>query len=80
MILKSDLFAVKRDIEANVGKKVRLTSNKGRKKTEVKEGIIKNSYSNVFVVEYDNGKFSPNCVSYSYTDILTDSIELQLCK
>lgn len=79
MILKSDLFAVKRNIEASVGKKVKLTSNKGRKKTEVKEGTIMKSYSNVFVVEYDNGRFSPNCVSYSYTDILTDTIDLQFC-
>lgn len=79
MILKTDLSALKKNIEANVGKKVRLTSNKGRKKTEVKEGILVSSYSNIFVVQFDNGQLPSNCVSYSYTDVLTDTIELQIC-
>jgi len=79
MILKTDLAALKKSIEANVGKKVRLTSNKGRKKTEVREGILVNSYSNIFVVQFDNGQHPSNCVSYSYTDVLTDTIELQIC-
>lgn len=79
MIQKADLFALKRSIDANVGKKVRLTSNKGRKKTEVKEGIIESSYPNIFIIKYENGQLPSNFVSYSYTDVLTDSIELQIC-
>ncbi|QEK13284.1 Veg protein [Crassaminicella thermophila] len=79
MAKKNDLDKIKRDVEHLVGEKVRLKANKGRKKISVKEGIIEETYPNIFVVCIDGGYDSVRRVSYSYSDILTETVEITLC-
>ena len=79
MIQKKDFSQIKRDIETCVGERIKLKANKGRSKTFEREGIIEQSY--------------PSClwwarfrlpvrsrISYSYTDVLTKSVEIVLLK
>lgn len=83
MIEKSDLLQVKRSLQNNIGKKVRLTSKKGRKKEVVRQGIIESTYPSIFTIRLDN---LPNDngenrrVSFSYTDVLTKTVELVIFK
>ena len=80
MIEKSDLYQIKCYIENSVGEKVKLSANKGKKKSFVKEGIIENSYPNIFTIKFENEFDMTRRVSYSYTDVLTKSVELVVCK
>ncbi|HHW67456.1 MAG: hypothetical protein PWP07_1039 [Epulopiscium sp.] len=77
MIVPQDLSQIRKDIEGFVGTKVKLKTNKGRKKTVINEGILEDAYSNVFVVKVKNTfENTFRRVSYSYTDILTQTVEL----
>lgn len=79
MAEKSELHKIKLDIEGLIGKTVKLTSNKGRKKSTVREGLIEATYPNVFVVKLHNEFNSSRKVSFNYTDVLTKTVELQIC-
>ncbi|WP_053954791.1 Veg family protein [Inediibacterium massiliense] len=79
MAQKNDLARIKRDVEHLVGEKVRLKANKGRKKICVKEGILEETYPDIFVVCIDGGYNTVRRVSYSYSDILTETVEITLC-
>jgi uncharacterized protein Veg len=70
MIEKSELSEVKKSIETCIGQRVQLKSNKGRRNTFVKEGILESTYPNIFVVKLDNANEISRRVTYSYTDIL----------
>jgi len=81
MIGKDDIFQVKREIDNYVGSKVRIRANKGRKKIVIKEGVIQSTYPSIFVVQLnDESQKATRVVSYSYTDILTHTVELSLCQ
>ncbi len=73
MIEKSNIIEVKKNIEECVGQKVLLRGSLGRNKTFEKEGTLVNTYPNIFVVKMDD---SQRNVTYSYTDVLTRSVEL----
>jgi uncharacterized protein Veg len=77
---KNTIAEIKRNVEHLVGEKVRLKANKGRKKVSVKEGILETTYPNIFVVCIDGGYNTVRRVSYSYSDILTETVEITLCK
>lgn len=79
MANKNTLAEIRKSVESCVGEKVRLKANKGRKKVSVKEGILEKTYPNIFVVCVDGGFDSVRRVSYSYSDILTETVELTVC-
>ncbi|MDW7675600.1 MAG: Veg family protein [Bacillota bacterium] len=74
------LANIKEDLAAHVGSKIRLKANRGRKKIVEREGILESTYPHVFVVKISEKKNYVQRVSYSYTDVLTESVELTLCK
>lgn len=73
------LAEIRKSVENFVGEKVRLKANKGRKKVSVKEGILEKTYPNIFVVCIDGGYNTVRRVSYSYSDILTETVEITVC-
>lgn len=75
MIEKSDINEVKKNIEGCIGQKVLLRGSLGRNKSFEKEGTLVNTYPNIFVVKMDD---SQRNVTYSYTDVLTKSVELEI--
>lgn len=72
-----ELSDIKAQIEENLGRKVVVTSQIGRKKKKERLGTLANSYPAVFTVELEQVNQQFDCVSYSYTDILTDTIEIE---
>ena len=78
MIKKNDLSKIKEDIDFCIGQKVRITTNKGKKKMNTKEGIVESTYSNLFTVNFGGTGYSSKA-SFSYTDILTNTVELIKC-
>ena len=78
---KKELSQIKQFITTQVGSTVRLESNKRHNKSVVNEGIIARAYPSIFTLEMPphNDKTSrakKRTVSYSYTDILTNAVEL----
>jgi len=76
---KKDLSQIRKFITQQVGNRVRMESNKRHNKSVINEGVIANVYPSIFTIQLNEGKATNNrTVSYSYTDILTNSVELTL--
>ena len=69
------LSDIKRDLESFVGRKIRLKANRGRNRIIEKEGVLESIYPNIFVVKLNERKIERR-VSYSYADVLTETVEL----
>ena len=80
MLNNNEIEIIRRNVETCKGEKVRLTSNKGRKKIVVHEGIVENVYDNVFVVNCEDKSLNTRKITFSYTDILTKTVEFILFK
>ncbi len=68
---------IKHDLESNLGKKVFIRANKGRRRFLETEGILVETYPRLFVVNLDK----TNAVrrrSYTYADILTENVEITI--
>ena len=63
---------IKLDISSKLNKKANIKINNIRNKAEIFEGVIKELYSRIFVVETIDGIKR----SFNYSDILTGNIEL----
>lgn len=79
MEMKVDLNEIRKRVEDNLGKEVILKANKGRKRIVTKKGILTDAYPSVFTVQIENEFESIRTVSYSYTDVLTSTVELKIC-
>lgn len=75
---RETLIKIKRNVENHLGEKVILKTNKGRKKVKIKEGVLVNTYKSVFTVTIDSGLESERKISFSYSDILTETVEVTL--
>jgi len=80
MIDVSSLVEVKKEIELNIGEKVMLKANRGRRKCFIKEAIIEDTYNNVFTVMVRVDSKTEQRFSYTYSDVLTSNVELVICK
>ncbi|PRO64389.1 Veg family protein [Alkalicoccus urumqiensis] len=72
------LAEIKQALEANVGKKVTIQANGGRKKMIERSGLLENIYPSVFTVKLDKDEYSIERLSYSYTDVLTETVKLSV--
>lgn len=69
------LDQIKLSLDACIGKKIKLRANKGRKKIVEAEGVLENTYPNIFVIKLDKSN-AVKRMSYTYADILTETVEL----
>lgn len=70
------IMDIKKALETHVGQRLTLKANGGRRKTIERSGILEETYPAVFIVKLDPETNSFERVSYSYTDVLTESVEL----
>lgn len=79
MIAKEEILMVREQVDKFIGSKVLIKANKGRKRVVVKEGVLQSTYPSIFIVKVQNEyQDSFRTVSYSYTDIITNNVELSL--
>lgn len=71
------IMEIKLGLEEQIGKRLRLTANGGRRRTIIRSGILSETYPSVFVVELDKEENAFERVSYSYADVLTEAVELK---
>ncbi|HLR72227.1 MAG TPA: Veg family protein [Pseudogracilibacillus sp.] len=67
---------IKKGLEGQIGKRLKLTANGGRRRTIIRSGVLSETYPSVFVVELDKDENAFERVSYSYADVLTEAVEI----
>lgn len=80
MATKHTLEGIKSNVMACLGKRVILKTNQGKRNSRVNEGVIEKVFPCVFTVRVDHGQETERTLSYSYSDILTNTVEVQLFK
>lgn len=76
---QTDIKKVRLSVDKNIGSKVKIRANRGRHKIDVTEGIISKTYPSIFLVEVENKlDDTVQTVSFSYTDVLTKDVQMQL--
>src|SRR5690625_8013198 len=70
------LIEIKQGLEGQIGKRLKLTANGGRRRTVIRSGVLSETYPAVFVVELDQEENAFERVSYSYADVLTEAVEI----
>ena len=75
MICMEDINNLKTDISEKIGQKIIVKGTLGRSKFYEKEATIEKTYPNLFVVKYQEDERN---VTYSYTDVLTKTVEVQV--
>ena len=76
---KVDVKAVRNAVYRAIGSRVVVKANRGRHRFDVNEGVIKEVYPHVFMIQINDSEDAGKTVSYTYTDILTKDVQLQLC-
>jgi uncharacterized protein Veg len=72
------LSDIKRDLDGMIGERVRLKANRGRRKVDEREGVLEKTYPHIFVVKIDDEPSGARRVSFSYADVLTETVELEI--
>ena len=72
--MPSSLQDIKIKLDAHVGEAVTVVAQAGRKKITESSGVLRSTFPSLFVVELDDANFER--ASYSYTDILTNNIDI----
>lgn len=67
---------IKRGLEPNLGRRLHVKANGGRRKTIERNGILAGVYPSVFVVELAEEHCTSERLSFSYADVLTENVEL----
>ena len=70
------ISTIKKDIERHIGEKVTLRANGGRKKILVNDGVLESAYPSIFVIRLESD--TQRTVTYSYSDVLTKTVQLFL--
>lgn len=76
MAAKKALAEIRQDLEGWVGQRIKLRANRGRRQIVERVGILEKTYPNIFVVKLDEQGDSERRVSFSYADVLTETVEL----
>lgn len=71
------LERIREDLESFVGQTIKIKANRGRKKVLEAEGVLEGIYPKLFVVRL-NERQSERRISYSYADLLTETVELSV--
>lgn len=74
------LTEIKQYLDASIGKKIKLKANRGRKKVIERHGVLEQTYPHIFIIKLDEKKNSVRRISFSYADVLTETVELTICK
>ena len=75
MIYRDDIINLREDLEEKQGQKIIVKGALGRSRFFEKEATLEKAYPNLFVVKYNKEEGN---ATYSYTDVLTRTIDLQV--
>lgn len=73
----NQMLQIKNKLEKNLGKRVIVKANKGRKKFVTRKGILKSVYPSIFSVDVENGD-ELTTSTYTYSDVLTHTVRITI--
>lgn len=76
-VMPITLASIKENLECRIGSRITLIAQTGRKRQIERNGILTETYPSVFVVDLDPEENSFERVSYSYSDVLTRTVEIE---
>lgn len=80
MIHKQRINELKSFIEEHVGEEVEFEVEKGKKRSTSSTGVISTASTNVFTVTVDQGQNTEHSTSFTYTELLTEHVEMTFTK
>ena len=69
---------IRDEIRQYINAPIIIEAHRSKKKIYAKKGIIKEAYSNIFVVELEEAVGKDYRLSFSYSDVMTRNIKLSL--
>lgn len=75
--MPTTLASIKKNLEDRIGSPIMLIAQTGRKRQTERKGVLTETYPSVFVVDLDQDENSFERVSYSYSDVLTRTVEIE---
>ncbi len=72
----SSVTQIRKDLEGCIGKPVILKADKGRRRIVTKKGVLEETHPNIFVVKISNAFDETRRVTYTYSDVLTSTVEV----
>lgn len=72
----ASVLQIRKDLEECVGKPVVIKADKGRRRIVTKKGVLEETHPDLFVVKIFNEFESTRRVSYTYSDVLTSTVEV----
>lgn len=77
---KNALAEIKCELDGYIGERILLKANSGRRKTIERSGVLEQTFPSVFIIKLDEEQHAFKRVSYSYADVLTETVELTICR
>ncbi|MDR0921044.1 MAG: Veg family protein [Lactobacillales bacterium] len=74
--MPTTLATIKEDLKNRIGSPIQVIAQTGRKRQTERKGVLSEVYPSVFVVDLDQDENAFERVSYSYSDILTSTVEI----
>lgn len=75
--MPTNIATIKAELEGKIGERVLLTQQIGRKRVMKRQGVLSDTFPFIFVVELDQDENKFERISYSYSDVLTESVEIE---
>lgn len=71
----NEIELIRRELAENLGKKVIIKANRGRKKYVTKRGVLKAAYSSLFLIDTFIGD-ELKTLTFTYSDVITRTVKL----
>ena len=77
---QAQISKVRASVHQQCGNRVKIQLDRGRNKVDIQEGVIQKAYPSVFTILVDDEQDNaPQLLSFSYTDIITKEIRMNIC-
>ncbi|GED36436.1 Veg family protein [Weissella hellenica] len=76
VLMPAALAEIKQQLDEHIGKQVTLTTHESRHRTIKHQAIVRNTFRSVFVLDLEQDGHEFDRASFSYTDLLTENIEI----
>lgn len=72
-----EIAEIKGLLDQRIGEEIKITVQMGRKKKKKRKGVLQETYRSVFIVNLDQDENNFERVSYTYRDVLTNTVEVE---
>ncbi|HJG84325.1 MAG TPA: Veg family protein [Weissella thailandensis] len=76
VLMPAALAEIKQQLDAHIGEPVTLTTHESRHRTIEHQAVVRDTFRSVFVLDLEQDGHEFDRASFSYTDVLTENIEI----